>query len=179
MAISRLAILVGLLLSMAAGCGSPRSVQQARPNLVVVVIDALRADRLGCYGCSRDTSPFIDGLAASGTLFENMDAQSSWTSRYPAESGVAAQAGPDGLRMIDRQSATGLFDGLTTLAEVVAAEGYLTIAAIANTWASDHVGLLRGFRVWSRAGGRAEVVMGKALGVIEESLREEPVPFFA
>ena len=173
---------------MAAGCGAPRPEGQGRPNLVMVVIDTLRSDRLGCYGYSRDTSPFIDGLAATGTLFENVGAQSPWTapsmasiwtSRYPHETGVAAQAGPDGVNMIDRNSATAMSDEPTTLAELLAAEGYLTIAAIANTWASDHVGLLRGFGVCSRAGGRAGVTMGKALSVIQESRRQKVgAPFF-
>jgi choline-sulfatase len=42
------------------------------PNLVLVVIDCLRPDHLGCYGCSRDTSPRIDKLARSATVFRNV-----------------------------------------------------------------------------------------------------------
>ncbi len=40
-------------------------------NLLLVTIDTLRADHLGCYGYARPTSPAIDGLAAAGALFEN------------------------------------------------------------------------------------------------------------
>ena len=43
----------------------------ARPNIVFIVIDTLRASRLGCYGYPLPTSPAIDALAAEGVLFEN------------------------------------------------------------------------------------------------------------
>src|SRR3989442_4810985 len=41
-----------------------------RPNVVLITIDTVRADRLGCYGYARRTSPHIDRLAAGGALFE-------------------------------------------------------------------------------------------------------------
>lgn len=48
-------------------------------NVVVIVIDTLRADHLGAYGYERDTSPFIDTLAEDGIVFENAYSQSSYT----------------------------------------------------------------------------------------------------
>jgi arylsulfatase A-like enzyme len=68
------------------------------PNIVVVVADTLRADRLGAYGNRRGLTPFLDELAARGTTFTNAYAASSWTcpsvaslftSRYPSEHGVS------------------------------------------------------------------------------------------
>src|SRR5439155_2693639 len=50
-----------------------------RPNVVLIVVDTLRADRLGCYGATPSPSPTLDALAARGVLFETMVAQSSWT----------------------------------------------------------------------------------------------------
>ena len=50
-----------------------------RPDVVLIVVDTLRADRLGCYGYERPTSPVIDRLAAQGTLFLEARAQCSWT----------------------------------------------------------------------------------------------------
>ena len=60
---------------------TPLSQQSSRirPNIVVIVIDALRADHLGGYGYSRDTSPFIDELMQQGIRFENAIANSSYT----------------------------------------------------------------------------------------------------
>ena len=49
------------------------------PNIIIVVIDALRADHLKCYGYSRDTSPAIDRLAEHGVLFRNAFSNASWT----------------------------------------------------------------------------------------------------
>jgi len=51
----------------------------ARPNIVLIIIDTLRADHLGCYGYPRGTSPAIDSLAAHGVLCTDVQAQSSWT----------------------------------------------------------------------------------------------------
>jgi glucan phosphoethanolaminetransferase (alkaline phosphatase superfamily) len=47
-----------------------------RPNLLLILIDNLRADHLGLYGYGRDTSPQIDQLGASGVVFENARATS-------------------------------------------------------------------------------------------------------
>ncbi len=73
------------------------SPQQHFENVVLVTIDTLRADHLGCYGYPRPTSPFIDSLAARGVRFENAVSASShtapshasiFTSHYPARHGV-------------------------------------------------------------------------------------------
>lgn len=50
-----------------------------RPNIIVYLIDALRADHLGTYGYSKSVSPNIDAFAADAVLFEKAFAQSSWT----------------------------------------------------------------------------------------------------
>lgn len=50
-----------------------------KPNIVIVTLDALRPDHLGCYGYKRNTSPNIDKIAKEGVLFLNTIAQSSWT----------------------------------------------------------------------------------------------------
>jgi len=64
---------------------------------LLISIDTLRADHLGCYGYERDTSPAIDRLAAEGVLFEHAYSTSNWTltahvsmlsGLYPAEHGV-------------------------------------------------------------------------------------------
>lgn len=70
---------VGLLAGAlaAAGCGGTEPVRG--PNLVVISIDSLRADRLGCYGAERDTSPAIDRLCERGVRFSNAVAPTSWT----------------------------------------------------------------------------------------------------
>ena len=49
------------------------------PNVILIVIDALRPDHLGCYGYQRDTSPNIDKLAKEGIIFKNAYANAPWT----------------------------------------------------------------------------------------------------
>lgn len=71
---SALAVLLPLALT-ACGGDAPR---RAR-NVVLVTIDTLRADHLGCYGYDRPTSPRLDALAASATLYTRAMASSPWT----------------------------------------------------------------------------------------------------
>ena len=69
--------LLALWLAWAAGaCGGG---PPARPHLILIVVDSLRADHLGAYGYARPTSPNFDRLADQGTLFVNAFAiQSGW-----------------------------------------------------------------------------------------------------
>jgi arylsulfatase A-like enzyme len=85
------AALVGAAL---VGLPSPRP---ARPSVLLIVIDTLRADHLGCYGYARPTSPHLDALARRGVRFANAHAPASWTGAsvasiltglYPAVHGV-------------------------------------------------------------------------------------------
>jgi arylsulfatase A-like enzyme/Flp pilus assembly protein TadD len=98
------------------------------PNLLLVTMDTTRADALGAYGQSRDTTPNIDRLARSGVLFEHvattnpetLPAHSSiFTGTYPYVHGVRANSG---YLLADRN---------VTLAEVLAAHGYRTGAEVA------------------------------------------------
>ena len=72
-------------------------------NVVVIVIDTLRADHLGCYGYSRDTSPTLDRLAAEGLRYERAFSASTytresvaslWTGRLPSSAGHGWRARP-------------------------------------------------------------------------------------
>ncbi len=108
-------------------------------NVVFVLIDALRADHLSCYGYTRETSPNIDQLAADSTLFENHKSQSGLTvismtsifsSRYTLETGLGSRRG----------------DGGPTLAEVMQAAGYYTAGVQTNAWLGRRRGFTRGFK---------------------------------
>lgn len=83
--------------SIAACQPQPREVPATRPNLLLLVIDCLRADHLSSHGYARPTTPNIDRLAAEGTTFRRAYAQASWTKPslptilsglYPSEHGV-------------------------------------------------------------------------------------------
>lgn len=57
--------------------GGVKDIRSRPPNVIVICIDTLRADHLGCYGYKRDTSPAIDSLAREGVVFEDAYSNSS------------------------------------------------------------------------------------------------------
>jgi len=127
-----------LLAALCLGCTR----EPSRPNVLLVVIDTLRADHLGAYGYDRPTSPNLDRLAKRGTLFQRAHATSSWTAPsvvsiltglYPAVHGV-------------EQANSVLGESVPTMAEAFARAGYATAAMAANpAFVSPRVGIGRGF----------------------------------
>lgn len=84
---------------------APRSVAtRERPNIVLVVMDTLRADRLSCYGYAKPTTPHADRLAARGMLFEEAFATSSWT--WPATASILTGLEPEQHGVTSNQSCT-------------------------------------------------------------------------
>lgn len=105
-----------------------------RPNLLVYLIDTLRADHLGCYGYERDTSPRIDALAADGFRFDNFQAVASWT--RPATATLLTGFYPNWHGM-GRRSPLPL--SLDTLAETMDQNGYSCWATVANAQVGSRV----------------------------------------
>jgi len=113
----------GLLCAALLGCGGGEGTRSRRPaNVVVIVLDALRADRLGCYGNARDTSPAIDRLASEGVLFEAAIAQCCFTPPAMASLLTGRHVPSHGLLGWEAR----LPETETTLAEVVRDAGYRT-----------------------------------------------------
>ena len=120
--------------------------RDARPNVLVILIDTLRADHLTPYGYRRDTSPEIARwLGARGTRVETAYSQAPWTlpslvaimsGRYPGE-----LLGPD-------LASFGLPPGVPSLAERFARLGYTTGAYIGNPALHAGNGFARGFQTF-------------------------------
>lgn len=72
-------MMAGLVALAAARAENLKAPDAPPRHVVIVLVDALRADHLGCYGYERNTSPFIDSLAADSVLFERAYSQSSFT----------------------------------------------------------------------------------------------------
>lgn len=120
----------------------PSSDTPARgPNVLLIVIDTLRAQNLSAYGYGRPTSPAFDRFAASGVTFTKMFSTSSWT--LPAHGSLFTgrmphDIGTDWLSPLNRTS--------PTLAEVFRKNGYATAGFVANlTYTTTDSGLDRGF----------------------------------
>jgi arylsulfatase A-like enzyme len=117
--------------------GKPR----ARANVIVYLIDALRADHLGCYGYGRVTSPAIDRFASDATLFSRAVAQSSWTRSSVAS--IFTGLRPEVHGTNDTEDF--LPADAVTLAELLAKEGYETSGIITNGNVSPLLGFGQGF----------------------------------
>jgi arylsulfatase A-like enzyme len=156
--VHRVPALLLIALVVAAGCN--RGGGPARPDsVVVVVVDALRADHLGCYGYQRPTSPSIDALAARGTRFAQaispapwtLPAVSTlWTGLLPAVHG-AMQASDMHAWMADRSGfrPTSVLDASrTTLAEVLRDHGFATAAFVGGSYPSAVFGMAQGFETF-------------------------------
>lgn len=113
-------------------------------NIVFILIDTLRADRLSAYGYGRETSPTIDALAADGLRFARHMSQSSWTkcsmasmwtAHYPVRTGVT-------------RSADAISPEARMPAEILGEAGYDTYALWRNAWVGPSFGFSQGFEVY-------------------------------
>jgi arylsulfatase A-like enzyme/Tfp pilus assembly protein PilF len=142
--------LVAAIVGVLACCGSSEkeapALAKLRPvNVLLVTIDTLRADRLGCYGYQDAATPVLDGLAASGALFENAVAPtpltppshaSMFTGQYPHVHGVRNTGG------FVLQSSS------VTLAEILQQQGWDTAAFVGASVLKKIVGLDQGFTTY-------------------------------
>ncbi|MFN8542817.1 MAG: sulfatase [Candidatus Binatia bacterium] len=131
-----------------------RARQQASPttpNVLVVLVDTLRADVLGCYGARPSPSPTLDALAAGGRVFEQAVAQAPWTAPsvatlltgvHPPSHGVRGRTGDHD------ESSNALPLALPTLAERAADAGITTVAVSGNPLVSRAAGFDRGFETF-------------------------------
>jgi arylsulfatase A-like enzyme len=157
-----------------------------RPNIVLYVVDTLRADALHTYGNHAVQTPNYDRLGSGGTRFERAYANSSWTratmgslltGEYPSTHGA-----------IDRLGA--LRPQLPTLAQQLHQAGYRTAAIIANPNIGSAFGFAKGFddfiELYSQLDARRPVMPGELIAtadkVVERALswlRSRPAqPFF-
>jgi len=112
--------------------------------VLLVVIDTLRADRLGAYGSTRDLTPFLDELAAKGVVFESAYAASSWTS--PSIASLFTSRHPLQHGIVGFESVLG--DREATLAESLRALGFASGGFSANFRIAEKLGYGQGFDVW-------------------------------
>jgi arylsulfatase A-like enzyme len=134
-----------------------------------VTLDTTRADRLGCYGHSRRTSPHLDRFATQARVFTRAYSVSSWTlpahaslftGRFPFSHG--ARYDPDGpLRLgaalddaerWNSYRARPVSESDATLAEILGAAGYRTGGVVAGPWLKRAFGLGRGFAHYDDSG---------------------------
>lgn len=113
-----------------------------RPNVILLVLDSVRADHVSCYGYKRLTTPTIDKIAQEGILFSQVITAAPWTlpshaslftGLFPTEHGVS-------------QENTYLSETIPTLAQLLNQAGYRTVGFSNNPWVDKSTGLDRGFK---------------------------------
>lgn len=159
--------------------------QSSQPPIILISVDTLRADHLGCYGYKAQPTPNIDRLAAGGTLFSQVSAQvpltlpshvSLFTSRYPFRTQV-------------KDNGEQLAPGAVTLARQLKAMGYRTAAFVGGFPLDRRFGLAQGFDVYDspfdlrkKAGGDTGDIKRPAEAVIRSATRwmekNSGAPFF-
>ncbi len=120
---------------------TPAAKRASRPNVIVYLVDALRADRVGAYGHTGSLTPNLDAFAAEALVFREAIAQSSWTK--PTVASLFTGLLPPAHGVLRREEA--LSPQALTLAEVLRAAGYRTIAFSSNPFVSRSFGLDQGF----------------------------------
>jgi arylsulfatase A-like enzyme len=150
-------VLVGFLLPVVllSGCRGAQPAALCRDcNILLISMDTLRADHLGCYGYEQQTSPNIDRLAERSVVFERAVSQSAWTrpahasmltGLYPVEHGIVAMSRNGGLN-----------PSIPTLAGILSHAGYRTGAFTGGANMSAHFGFGQGFESYRSPGRRFE-----------------------
>ena len=121
-----------------------RSGQSQRPNVFLIGIETLRADHVGCLGYERDTTPTFDRLAREGVLCTRTMSTSGWT--LPCVMSVMTSLYPDVHRTYTHENR--LPEEITTLAEVLKANGYTTVGFVSNPVVDSKYGFSDGFDLY-------------------------------
>jgi len=146
--------------------GPPRTAgaRPDAPDVVIILVDALRADHVGAYGHERDTTPAIDSLASDGVLFRQAISQSTFTKssiaslftgRYPYQHGVYW-----GSRTADPEFPGAVTSDVLptrerTLAEMLRRRGLFTAAWVHNSHLRKFMGFGQGFALYRDQAGDA------------------------
>lgn len=169
------------------GCKDPADPKNQRPgpkppNVIVISLDTLRADHLGCYGYSKPTSPFLDSLAEKKgvVLFEQCISQapntapshmSLFTSLYPSVHAIP--------NIIPSEDSGGMVlnQAVKPMAQVFKEAGYQTIAVTDGGYLSPLFGFSKGFDSYHCLYENVEKKITRAITALN-SARSQEAPFF-
>ena len=113
-------------------------------NVVFIVIDTLRADRLSLYGYERETTPVIDDLGGHGIVFDRAISQSSWTKTSMASIWTGTYPATNGILRYNHV----IPEAVTMPAEIFKAAGYRTAGVWRNGWVAPNFGFQQGFDIY-------------------------------
>ncbi|MFO7948852.1 MAG: sulfatase [Candidatus Fermentibacteraceae bacterium] len=169
---------------LAASCGNESArAAGGRPNILLVLIDTIRADHMGSYGYHRDTTPHLDSLAEAGTRYARMMSGSPWTlpSMTTTFTGLTERQHRARLR---NRTFYGVDPSLPFMPLLLKDQGYRTAAFFNVIYMSEHFGFHRGFDHFD-CEGLVELWNSRTAGETVDALlawldeREGGRPFFA
>jgi arylsulfatase A-like enzyme len=174
------AAVVAAAIAAVAGCGLWTERKGPPPNILLISIDALRADRLEAYGYRRPTSPFLAELGRSGLVFERAFVNTHGTTQshttilsglYQQQHGVGLQDGAGVVRTV-------IPDGVELLPELLRARGYRTIGVTDAGNASAAFGFARGFDAFDDRGGGIWKGSQRVVRMVEKAGADAPIFVF-
>lgn len=173
-----LPLAISLAPTLLVACGASSEVDPPdaqRANVLLIVIDTLRADHLGSYGNERPTSPHLDALAESGVRYPQALSTAPWTtpsiaalmtSRYPSSVGIESEKAR-------------LAEEALLLAEVLQSAGYMTGAAVSHSFCASEWGFDQGFDAFDESNvlGHAAVttdgVTARGMSFLDEAAEQD------
>jgi arylsulfatase A-like enzyme len=120
-------------------CSSLFAQPSGRKNVIVLLLDQLRADRLSTYGNSRPSSPYIDRMAIEGVQLDRFYSNAPWTG--PSQGTLVTSQHPSthGETLFAMRSSPPAFPSYPTIAETFQAAGYKTAAFVNNPVAGPYL----------------------------------------
>jgi len=160
------ALLLASLLPLA--CARP----EKRPNVILVTIESLRADHVGCYGYERPTTPNLDRFASGAAVYDEAYSITSWT--LPSHASLLTGLYPSELQVTEPHHS--LDDSYRTLAERLADEGYTCVAFTSGPFLRKPYNLNQGFSFYDDS--PSALSQENAHGDITNPVMEEKVTAF-
>ena len=118
-------------------------------NVLFILVDTLRAERMSAYGYERDTTPFLSKLAATGIRFDHHIAQSSWTKSSMASLWTSLNPIRSGVTKFNHA----ISSEATMPAEIMSEAGFKTVGLYRNGWVHGYFGFDQGFDKYYRPMG--------------------------
>jgi arylsulfatase len=136
-----------------------------RPSIILISVDTLRPDHLGCYGYARDTSPNVDGFARESLLYRRCFAQAPTT--RPSCGTIISGYFPHELKIFSNRDA--MPAPVTTVAERLRENGYATIGVVSNFVLRKGGGFEQGFDYYDDQMDEVELVRGVPERIAEKT----------
>jgi len=137
------------------------------PNVMLIIIDTVRADHVSLFGYGRETTPYLEKLAGRGVAFSQAICQ--YPSSLGSHASILTSLYPGSHCTYEHVPSSCLPDEITTLAEYFENAGYRTIGILDNPWLSRRFGFTQGYGVYINA-NRIEVMNTPSFRLITDRL---------